>query len=249
MPTSVPNVTNGDTLLDTWGDAVRLAIEELQLAPPNHGSRHQPGGADALPTAAAGASAPGDTAATGVSTSLARADHRHSRLVEMATGRLWIPAHKFWPSTTNGCSALTKVEMATNKQNVQVLDFDQSIVEYAETGVVLPLWDGGTFTATVYAFWNSAFFNVRWLIQARSYGHQEALDQAWGTQQLALNQANGVTTNAVIQGTTPAITPTGTPAVGEFVQLRIARDATHVGDDLTADARFLGVRLDYSRGA
>lgn len=79
MPTTVPNVTAGDLITEAWGDAVRLAIEELQSAPPNHASRHQPGGADAIPTATAGASAVGDTAATGTSTSLARADHRHSR--------------------------------------------------------------------------------------------------------------------------------------------------------------------------
>lgn len=86
MPTLVPNVTNGDTLLDTWGDAVRVAVEELQAAPPNHGSRHQPGGVDALPTATAGASAPADAAAVGVSTSLARADHKHSREATAVAG-------------------------------------------------------------------------------------------------------------------------------------------------------------------
>jgi hypothetical protein len=79
MPTTVPDVTDGDLLSETWGDAVRLAVTELQTAPPAHGSTHQPGGTDALPTATAGASAVGDTAAAGSSTSLARADHRHSR--------------------------------------------------------------------------------------------------------------------------------------------------------------------------
>jgi hypothetical protein len=72
-------VDDGDVVQASWGDAVRLAVTELQAAPPAHGSTHQPGGADALPTAAAGASAVGDTAAAGSSTSLARADHRHSR--------------------------------------------------------------------------------------------------------------------------------------------------------------------------
>lgn len=79
MPTTVPDVDDGDIVSASWGDAVRLAVTELQAAPPAHGSTHQPGSADAIPTAVAGASAVGDTAATGASTSLSRADHRHSR--------------------------------------------------------------------------------------------------------------------------------------------------------------------------
>lgn len=77
--TTIPDVSDGDLISATWGDDVRLAVEELQAAPPAHGSTHQPGSADAIPTATAGASAVADTAATGTSTSLSRADHRHSR--------------------------------------------------------------------------------------------------------------------------------------------------------------------------
>jgi len=44
----------------------------------NHNARHQPGGSDAISTAAAGAIQIGDTAATGTATSLARSDHTHS---------------------------------------------------------------------------------------------------------------------------------------------------------------------------
>jgi len=46
--------------------------------PEDHGSRHLPGGADALTTAAAGTIQPDDTAATGSAASFARSDHRHA---------------------------------------------------------------------------------------------------------------------------------------------------------------------------
>ena len=45
---------------------------------PAHASRHQPGGADPIPTAVAGTIAVGDAAAVGTSTSLSRADHTHA---------------------------------------------------------------------------------------------------------------------------------------------------------------------------
>ncbi len=44
-----------------------------------HGTTHNPGAADPVTTAIAGASAVGDTAAVGTAGSLARSDHRHSR--------------------------------------------------------------------------------------------------------------------------------------------------------------------------
>lgn len=47
--------------------------------PAGHGTSHLPGGTDALTTATAGASAVGDSAATGSAASFARSDHRHSR--------------------------------------------------------------------------------------------------------------------------------------------------------------------------
>ncbi len=47
--------------------------------PTAHAASHLPGGSDALTTAVAGASAPGDAAAVGTALSFARADHRHSR--------------------------------------------------------------------------------------------------------------------------------------------------------------------------
>ncbi len=48
-------------------------------APTAHAASHLPDGSDALTTAVAGASAPGDAAAVGTALSFARADHRHSR--------------------------------------------------------------------------------------------------------------------------------------------------------------------------
>jgi hypothetical protein len=80
MTTIVPDVNPGDLLSAAgWGDPVRQAIQELQAAPPAHGSTHQPGGADAIPTGVPGSSAPSDTPAAGTATSLARSDHRHGR--------------------------------------------------------------------------------------------------------------------------------------------------------------------------
>lgn len=162
----------------------------------------------------------------------------------VVSGRVWVPAFQMWPSTTAGCAPLAKVEMAGNKQNVQVLDFDGVAAESAEVAVVLPNWNGGTFTVTIYAYWASPFFTTRWLIAARSYGAFEAIDQAWGADAVATISQNGVAGNVAIIGTSAAVTPSGTPAQGELVQMRIKRDPAN--DDLVADARLLGARIDYT---
>lgn len=249
MPTLVPNVTNGDTLLDTWGDAVRQAIEELQATPPNHGSRHQPGGADALPTAAAGASAPSDAAAVGTSTSLARADHKHSRGAEYTTGRVWVPATAFWPSTTSGATALTTGEFATNKVNSRYLTFPNGALVHAEAEVLLPHWNAGTFTASIYCWWASQFFNTVWGVAAISLGTEgDIYDQAFGTRVDVSTANGGIAANRIHQATSAAITASGTPAQTELVHLRVSR-GNITGDDLPASAFFMGVRIDYTRVA
>jgi hypothetical protein len=154
-----------------------------------------------------------------------------------------------WPSTTSGCAALAKTEYATNKVNVQTLDFDSTVTEYAETTVVLDSWDGGTIT--VHVFWtaNANFFNAVWQCEARSYGEDEALDAAWGTAvtDQSTNSAAGANRLSYGDSSIGPVTPAGTPAEGEMLQLRIARLPANVGDDLGVDARLIAIRVDYTK--
>ena len=47
-------------------------------------------------------------------------------------------------------------------------------------------------------------------------------------------------------GESAAVTIGNTPAAGEYVQFRLSRDPANAGDTLTADAKLLGIRIEYT---
>lgn len=152
-----------------------------------------------------------------------------------------------WPSTTNGCAALAKVEATTNDVDYQVLDFDQTTQEFAQFSVVMPDgWDAGT--VTFKAIWTTTASSgvVVWELQGRSYDDDDAIDQTWGS---AIEVSDTVVGAADIHetGESAAVTLAGTPAAGEYCHFRIARDPANASDTLAADARLLGVRIEWVR--
>lgn len=149
------------------------------------------------------------------------------------------------PTTTAGCAEPAVVEAATNDVDYWVLAFDQTTKEYAFWDIVLPgNWDGGTIEAQFY--WTAAAGSggVRWGLQGRSFGDDDAIDQAWGTAQ-EVTDTLLATGDVHVSAFTAAITLAGTPAGGEYITLRAYRDPANAGDTLAADARLLAVRLRY----
>ena len=157
-----------------------------------------------------------------------------------------------WPSTTAGCAALAKSELATNKQNLQTFDFDKDTVEYLEfTGVLPDNYDGGTLTARFY--WlhpaTTVNFKVAWAIQGRAYADDDALDQAWGSA-VQVNDIGGTTSDLYVTAESAAITLAGTPAGGQLVQFRLQRVATDATNDtLAVDAKLLCTKIEYGVSA
>ena len=160
---------------------------------------------------------------------------------------LFVSAAGMWPSTTSGCAALAKTELATNKVNQQTLDFDQTVQEYAEFAVQMPgNWNAGTITFVI--DWTTtagaATQVVRWLLQATALADDDAIDTAWGTA-IALedtwlaNNDNHITTES------GAVTVGNAPAAGDWVQFRVSRDAAHANDTLGGDAKLRGIRILY----
>ena len=151
------------------------------------------------------------------------------------------------PSETSGCGAVKQDELATNNHNFFTLDFDATSQEYAEWELTMPdNWDGGTVTATFY--WQHAAttvnFGVRWGLQGRSYGDNEAINQAWGTAQ-EVTDTGGTTTNLYKSDATSAITLAGTPAAGEFVRWRAYRLPSHAGDTMAIDANLKAIKIEH----
>ena len=162
-------------------------------------------------------------------------------------GQIVLTAAGGWPSTTNGAAGPTLVEYTTNDVDLYHLDFDQTTTEYTQWTLVMPSdYNGGTITAVFY--WTvtggGAAETVRWALQGRSYGNDEAIDQAWGTAQTV--DDTWIADNDVhITAATAAITLAGTPAASELAQIRAYCDAAN--SDLGGDARLIAVRITFTR--
>jgi len=168
-------------------------------------------------------------------------------LPALLTGELLIGASSIWASITNGASGISQIETATNKVNTFVVDFLTGVQSFAEVAVPMPSgWDGGTVSAIVYWLANSASTNsVTWGVQGRAYADAATFDQAYGTA-AEVTDANTGTNNVNQSGSTGAITVAGTPAGGQWLQLRIYRLGSG-GDNLAATARLLGFRVLYGQ--
>jgi hypothetical protein len=139
--------------------------------------------------------------------------------------------------------------MTTNDVDVRGTKFAHSAAALSYHVWATPMpenYNGSTMTAQFLWTTNTAggTGNIRWQIQMLSRADDEGLDTSWGT-------AVGVTDTILaandqhISTATSAITPSGTPAGGEMMYFRVARDFAN-GDTSTADAILLAVRLAYT---
>lgn len=154
--------------------------------------------------------------------------------------------------TAGGASAslqsgatLKTLTFATNNVSVRAVEFGETGDRYAEWTAVMPdSWDGGTVTAAFTWTTTAAANDVEWSIRCRSFGDNEAIDQAWGTAQSVADTAGTANTNRITSATS-AVTCAGTPAGGETVQFQVFRDSADAQDTLSASGRLLGVKIDY----
>lgn len=159
---------------------------------------------------------------------------------------IWIPASAMLPATTSG-AATGQVETTTNKVNVAVLDFDASADEYAHFHVAFPKsWDKGT--VSFQAFWTTTATGttgVAWALEGIAISDNEAADTAWGTAVVVTDDAQGATTEILVTAESAAVTIGGTPADGDVCFFRVTRDVSDANDDMTEDARLVGIKLFY----
>ncbi len=162
---------------------------------------------------------------------------------------IWVPANSMTPSTTSG-AATGQIETA-NGQNVEVLDFDATADEHACFNIAMPKgWNEST--VTFQAFWCSTATDtdgVAWGLQAVAMGDNEALNQSYGTPVVVTDDAQSATTEVYVTAESTAVTIAGTPAEGDIVTFRVFRDVSDANDDMTEDARLLGIKLFYTDNA
>lgn len=156
------------------------------------------------------------------------------------------------PTTTNGCATAVIVEAGTNDVDYWVLDFDDGADEFAFWGpITMPAnYDGGVLTAIFY--WTTTATDtdgVAWAIQLLSLDDNDAIDTAWGTAVVVTDDAQSAAGEVLITAATADITPGGTASAPELLFVRVFRDVSDANDDMTEDARLLGVKLLYGVNA
>jgi hypothetical protein len=164
---------------------------------------------------------------------------------------IWIPASAMAPATTAGCAALAQLETSSNKVNYPVLDFDATSDEHAHFNVSFPKsWDLGPLYFR--AKWSSTATDtdgVAWGLQAIAISDNEAIDTAWGTPIVVTDDAQSAAGELYITDESAALTVGGTPAANDVVFFRVFRDVSDANDDMTEDARLVGITVIYTTNA
>ena len=162
---------------------------------------------------------------------------------------MWIPAAAMYTNSTNGCSALTQVELS-NGPEIKVLDFDASSDENAQFTVAFPkAWNAGT--VTFQAFFTATSTNTgttAWGLSGVALADSGDLNTAFGTQVVATAKAHSGTSNDLdVANESGAVTIAGSPGANELVYFQIMRDVS--ADDQSGDARLLGIKLFFTTDA
>lgn len=157
-----------------------------------------------------------------------------------------VPANAMTPRITNGPQP-GYVEMATNLQNFETLDFDGATAETATFAYPFPkMWDGGTVTYRVSWFSsNTGTAGVTWGLKALSYADNEALDASWGTE-ITVNDANQSAANKHYWSAESAALTISGAAAGEMQEWAITRKVADANDTMSEDARLVMVQIFFN---
>ena len=163
---------------------------------------------------------------------------------------IWVPAVAMYPTTTNGCADLAQTELTAGQPELKSLDFDASSDEFAQFAVAFPKsWNEGT--VTFQAFFTANTTNTgttSWKVAGVAIADDGAIDTGFGSAVGPTAKAmSGTANDLAVTAESGAITIAGSPAAGEEVFFNIFRDVS--ADDLSADAKLLGIKLFFTTDA
>jgi hypothetical protein len=151
-------------------------------------------------------------------------------------------------STAGAVGGLT--ELATNDIMVDYFDFDPNTVEHIQWRDVLSAYgySGGNITVTFYYTNNTASGSnagdIVWGAKMLAVPDAYALDSS-GSIDETVTDTIGVSGDLNITSATSGFIPAGYSQAGDLVILDVFRRATAAEDTLAADARLIGVKLDW----
>ena len=162
---------------------------------------------------------------------------------------IWVPAVAMYPNTTNGAEGPNQTELG-NGPEFKTLDFDKDSDEFAQFAVAFPKsWNEGT--VTFQAFFTANTTNTgttSWALQGVALADNGDLNTAFGTAVAPTAKAmSGTANDLAVTAESGAVTIAGSPSTDEYVFFQISRDVS--ADDLTADAKLLGVKLFFTTDA
>ena len=162
---------------------------------------------------------------------------------------MWIPATAMTPRDNAGCASIATVAAGTNgRPDFHVLDFDKDSDEHAQFMVAMPKsWDGGNINYYVYWIGIAATTGVAWGLQALSLNDNEEFDQAYGTAVIVQDDSQGDATELLVSAKSGDVACGG--ADGDLVCFQFYRDVSDGNDDMSGDARLVGILVEYTTTA
>ena len=162
---------------------------------------------------------------------------------------IWVPAVAMYPTTTNGCADIAQTELTAGQPELKTLDFDQSSDEFAQFAVAFPKsWNEGTVTFQPFFTANTTNTgSAKFILAGVAVANDGPIDAAFGTGQGTAIGFSGTANDLMVGNESSAITIAGSPAAGEQVFFNIFRDVS--ADNLTADAKLLGIKLFFTTDA
>ena len=163
---------------------------------------------------------------------------------------IFVPAAAMYPTTTNGCAALTQVEGTAGRPEIKALDFDPSSDENAQFTVAFPKsWNESTITfKAFFTVTGTDSGTVSWALSGVATADNDAIDVAFGTAVAPTAKAHSGTSGDInVTAESGNVTIAGSPSTDEMVFFNIMRDVS--ADNQTGDARLLGIQIFFTTDA
>ena len=161
---------------------------------------------------------------------------------------IYVPAGAMYPTTTNGCSDLTQVELS-NGPELSVLDFAADADDFAQFSVIFPKsWNEGT--VTFQAFFTVTGTNtgtVAWGLSGVSIADNVSNNTAFGTNVVATAKSHSGTSNDLDVSAVSGAVTIASAAADTFTYFQIMRDVS--ADSQTGTARLQGIKLFFTTDA
>ena len=169
-----------------------------------------------------------------------------------ATKQFPIPASAFRPQANDPAAGLTTREFGANNTNVEVMEFTDVADSSAYVNFIMPEdWNLGTFILRYYWFREDdeatpESKTISFDFSAVSFSNFVAIGSVSYSTPITLadtSDASAAEDKCNISGQSTAITVQGTPAAGDWINLRITDDVT---DSTTSGSTFfVGLVIEY----